>query len=217
MDATLARKTLISIAKRRQKPGAGSTREFLLARTTDMVWPDLSEVFGDLPWAVVGAVATRLYMPERMTRDLDVAVAASDAAVAGEKLRAAGWVRESALTIGGAKWRSPDGDEVDVLEGRAPWWPAALREAQTNRDAQGLPILPLPYLVLMKFQAGRTIDIGDITRILGQASDEQLKETRRLFQQFEPEGLEDLESLIVLGRLELESASSLCDPTAGRL
>ena len=206
MDATLARKTLISIAKRRQKPGAGSSREFLLTRTADMVWPDLSEVFGDLPWAVVGAVATRLYMPERMTKDVDVAVAASDTATAGEKMRAAGWVQEGQLTVGGTIWRSPDGVQVDVLGGRADWWPAALREAQTNRDAQGLPILPLPYLVLMKFQSGRTIDIGDITRILGQAGDEQLGKTRRLFQQFEPEGLEDLESLIVLGRLELDSA-----------
>ena len=72
MNSVLARKTLIDIARRRQKPGAGSSRAFLLARTTHMIWPDLSEIFDDLLWAVVGAVATRLYMPERMTRDLDV-------------------------------------------------------------------------------------------------------------------------------------------------
>ena len=188
MDAALARKTLIRIAKRRQKPGAGSSREFLLTRTADMVWPDLSEIFGDLPWAVVGAVATRLYMPERMTKALDVAVAADDAPSARVKLQDARVA------------------PVKLIEGRASWWLQALQEAQTNRDAQGLPILPLPYLVLMKFQSGRTIDIGDITRILGQASDEQLDKTRRLFQQFESEGLEDLESLIVLGWLELEGA-----------
>jgi hypothetical protein len=206
MDSALARKTLISIALRRQKPGAGSSRAFLLSRTATMIWPDLSDVFGDLSWAVVGAVATRLYMPERMTRDLDVAVHVADADSAHQKLVAAGWVQSGTLSIGGASWRSPDGVEVDILEGTASWWPQALREAQSNRDAQGLPILPLPYLVLMKFQAGRTIDIGDVTRILGQASEAHLEATRRLFRQFEADGLEDLESLVMLGRLELESS-----------
>lgn len=169
-----------------------------------MIWPDLSEVFEDLPWAVVGAVATRLYMPERMTRDLDVVVAFQDCSMAREKLLAAGWTPEGPLTIGGMKWNSPDGTAVDILEGHASWWPQALQEAQSNRDAQGLPILPMPYLVLMKFQAGRVNDIADITRMLGQADSEKLEKTRQLFQQYEAEGLEDLESLIVLGRLELE-------------
>lgn len=204
MNAALTRRMLIDIARRRQKPGAGSTREFLLARTVNMRWPDLSEVFGNLLWAVVGAVATRLYMPERMTQDLDVAVAASDIGVITAKLRSAGWELEGPLTIGGAKWRSTDGTSIDVLEGHAPWWPLALEEAQDNRDMQGLPILPFPYLVLMKFQAGRVNDIADITRMLGQADDEQLNRARRLFQQYEAEGIEDLESLIMLGRLELQ-------------
>ena len=154
MNAALARKTLISIAMRRQKPGAGSSRAFLLTRTAHMKWPDLSEVFGDLPWAVVGAVATRLYMPERMTRDLDVAISAENAATAQSRLKAAGWMPTGELSIGGSSW-SLNGMEVDVLEGQALWWPEALRESRTNLDAQGLPILPLPFLVLMKFQAGR--------------------------------------------------------------
>jgi hypothetical protein len=204
MDSTLVRKTLIDIARRRQKPGAGSSRAFLLARTTFMQWPDLTPVLGDLLWAVVGAVATRLYMPERMTRDLDVAIAFQDSALAHEKLRAAGWIQEGPLTIGGAKWTAPDGTAVDVLEGHASWWPQALTEAQSNRDAQGLPILPLPYLVLMKFQSGRVNDIADVTRMVGQANEPNLEMTRQLFTQHEPDGLEDLESLIVLGRLELE-------------
>lgn len=169
-----------------------------------MQWPDLTPVFGDLPWAVVGAVATRLYMPERMTRDLDVAVAFVNAVIAREKLKAAGWIQEGPLTIGGTKWTSPDGVSVDVLEGYPVWWTQALQEAQSNRDAQGLPILPLPYLVLMKFQAGRVNDIADITRMLGQADDENLEKTRQLFEDYEVDGLEDLESLIILGRLELE-------------
>lgn len=169
-----------------------------------MIWPDLSDVFAELPWAVVGAVATRLYMPERMTRDLDVAIYAGDSIAAHQKLMAADWVQTGQLHIGGTSWRAIDGAELDLIEASAEWWPAALREAQSNRDLQGLPILPLPYLVLMKFQAGRVNDIADITRMLGQANEAQLDDTRRLFLKFDPDGLEDLESLIVLGRLELE-------------
>ena len=56
----------------------------------------------------------------------------------------------------------------------------------------------------MKFRAGRTTDIGDITRMLGLADEQSLEATRLLFEQVEPDGLEDLESLIELGRWELE-------------
>ena len=39
-----------------------------------ITWPDLRIVLQGIRWAVVGAVATRAYMPERMTRDLDILV-----------------------------------------------------------------------------------------------------------------------------------------------
>jgi len=205
--AQLTRRIIIDIARRRQRPGTGSTRSFLRERTAKMIWPDLSQVLRDVPWAVVGAVATRLYMPERATRDLGVAVTTHDAAAAQAKLAAAGWVKLGALSIGGSSWASPDGVQVDVLEGHAAWWPTAIADAQTNRDAQGLPILPLPYLVLMKFQSGRTVDIGDITRILGQAEASALQATREMFKNYEPDGIEDLESLIALGQLEMTDGS----------
>lgn len=172
-----------------------------------MKWPDLKQVLGDTPFAVVGAVATRLYAPERHTRDLVVAVAPADAESVHEKLRTAGWQNTGQLTIGGSSWRSIQGEEVDVIEGQEAWWVQAISEAQANLDAQGLPILPMPYLVLMKFQSGRTIDIGDITRMLGQADQSALDATRDLFLQCEGcEGkdLEDLESLIQLGQLEMQ-------------
>jgi hypothetical protein len=200
----LARKTIIDIARRRQRPGSGSSREFLQARTTFMQWPDVISVLQDTPFAVVGAVATRMYAPERHTRDLDITILPDNAKVAREKFRKAGWTQTAQLSIGGSSWRSPDGDEVDILEGREEWWPEAIAAAQENRDAQGLPILPLPYLALMKFQSGRSIDIGDITRMLGQADAVALNETRILFSKFDAEGMDDLESLITLGRMEMQ-------------
>ncbi len=43
-----------------------------------MQWPDLTPVLSPILWAVVGATATRLYMPERYTRNLEIAVGLQD-------------------------------------------------------------------------------------------------------------------------------------------
>ncbi|MCS6859068.1 MAG: hypothetical protein NZT92_01960 [Abditibacteriales bacterium] len=64
---TEQRRALIMLAQRRQHAGAGSRREFLLGRTANVQWLDLTSVLSPIGWAVVGAVATRHYMPERMT------------------------------------------------------------------------------------------------------------------------------------------------------
>lgn len=63
-------------------------------------------------------------------------------------------------------------------------------------------ILPFPYLILMKFNASRTIDLGDITRMLGLASEANREQVRTLFRRYAPADLDDLESLILLGKLE---------------
>ncbi len=167
-------------------------------------WPDLTDVLAPIPWAVVGAAATRLYMPERLTRDLDIALGVEDAEAAYGKLGSAGYTMAGTLSIGGTRWESPEGAPIDIIEGREPWWQDALRTAQTNRDDQGLPVLPLPYLVLMKFQASRTVDLGDITRMLGLANEDALAEVRNVFHQYAPGDMADLESLIMLGKLEME-------------
>lgn len=196
------RHTLIDIARRHQRAGAGSLPAFLAQRTVEMAWTDLTPILAPIHWAVVGAAATRLYMPERITRDLDVAIQAEDAHAARKKLADARFVHQGDLSIGGSTWQSPDGQWIDVIEAREAWWRDALTAAQSNRDAQGLPILPLPYLVLMKFQSGRAQDVADVTRMLGLAEPAALTATRALFKQYAPTDLDDLESLIALGRLE---------------
>jgi hypothetical protein len=204
IDKAEVRETLIRIALRHSRPGAGSPKAFLLQRTYDMDVPDLRPVLDPIPWAVVGAVAARHYMPERMTRDLDIAVWHEDTQAAHDRLAAAGFSYTGQLTIGGSSWQPPEGLPLDVVELRAPWARQALQEAHTNRDPHGLPILPLPYLVLMKFESGRLVDMADLSRMLGQASDDQLAQVRQLFAKLRPGDLEDLESLIYLGRLELQ-------------
>jgi hypothetical protein len=198
------RKTLIRLAQKNQKPGTGSTRRFLLERTARMEWPDLTSILGNIPWAAVGAVATRAYMPERVTADLDVAVRVQDAPEIRRRLDAAGYRREGELTIGGAGWDTPDGQHIDVLEVEEPWLQSGILHASSHRDPQGLPVLPLPHLVLMKYRAGRLQDTADVGRMLGQASDDQLAETRALFRDQARDDLEDLESLIQLGKMEMQ-------------
>ena len=168
-----------------------------------MVWFDLSSVLTSIPWAVAGAAATRLYMPERMTYDLDVVVRQQDAKEARQKFNEAGFIYLGELSIGGSTWRIPDGQLIDVIEVQEAWWTDALYEARTNRDGQDLPVLPLRYLVLMKFQSGRVQDIADISRMLGQADAVALDAWRSLFKRYASADIADLESLIMLGKLEV--------------
>lgn len=164
-------------------------------------WPDLTGILAGLPWAVVGAVATRAYMPERSTQDLDILVASEVAQEVRARLERAQFQKVQELAIGGVTWRSPSGHLVDVIESRAQWAPQALQHLV--RDPQGLPVLALPYLILMKVESGRAQDLADAARMLGLASEELREESRRVFHHHAADALEDLESLITLGKLEM--------------
>lgn len=196
------RSRVLEIARRRQQPGRGSSREFLRRRTAMRKWPDLTEILREVPWATVGGVAMRHYAPERATVDLDVLIPSNQAEAARERLKQAGFRYEGELTVGNSTWVAPDGTPVDALEADAPWLGEALRQAQQNRDLQGLPVLPMPYFVLMTLRSGRTVDIADITRMLGLADGAVLEEVRATVWQWEPDAIEDIESMILLGRME---------------
>ena len=166
--------------------------------------PDLKSALRGLRWALTGAAAARLYMPERATVDVDIVVNGSDAAAAREALRAAGYDYRSELGIGGSSWSSPGGVPIDVIELSYPWTDTALEAASRNLDPRDLPVLPLAYLVLMKLEAGRVQDIADITRMLGQADDDAIKAVRRAIADYAPDDADDVESLIALGRMEFD-------------
>lgn len=178
---SLPRRILIEMARRRQRPGTGSDRTFLRQRTARMTFPDLTPILESIPWATVGAAATRLYMPERTTQDLDITIRLADAPQVRQRLTAAGFTYRGELSVGGSSWLTPEGFMIDVLECQEPWFDQAVAEAARNRDLQGLPVLPLPYLVLLKFQAGRVQDLADITRMLGQAEEAALTSVRAAF------------------------------------
>ena len=114
------RRFMIDMVLRNGKPGTGSSHEFMRRRTAMNPWPDLRHILKGIDWAIVGGVATRAYMPERMTKDLDILVHDDDAEIVIAKLKEAGYRIESQLAIPGVLMLSPEGVEVDVLLGVIP-------------------------------------------------------------------------------------------------
>ena len=165
-------------------------------------WPDLRPILKGIDWAIVGGVATRAYMPERMTKDLDILVHHRDGDAVIAKLKEASYRVSSQLAVPGYLMLSPEGVEVDVLFGDYPWLRKAL--AHPAKDPAGYPVIEMPYLVLLKMAAQRAQDWADASRILGWASDAELDEVRGVVARYAPEDSEDLESLIFLGRKEQE-------------
>lgn len=199
MDVNTRRK-FIEIVKRRTKHGSGSNTTFLITRTWSYPVTNLTTLI-TVPFVIVGGVATRLYMPERMTLDIDILIHDDRSTQLYQNLaQTAKLIGE--LSIGGTTWRLPDDTLLDILTSDQPWVNAALK--QPNFSPDGQPVIDLPYLVLMKLAASRATDIGDITRMLGQASDSTLAEVRAVIKTYDRESLEDLESLIQLGKLEFD-------------
>jgi len=169
------------------------------------IWPDLRPILNGLDWLVVGGVATRNYMPERMTRDLDILVREKDSGAVVAKMESAGYKLEARLSIPGVLMLSPTGVEVDVLFGNTPWLEEALKTAAT--DPAGYPTIALPYLILLKMDAQRAQDWADVSRMLGWASEAALENVREVFRKYAPQDVEDLESLIFIGKKEREPKS----------
>ena len=163
-------------------------------------WPDLRPILKGIDWVIVGGVATRAYMPERMTKDLDILVHQNDKDTVLARLKQAGYQIIESLTIPGYSLSSPEGAEVDVLFGDDTWLKDALQ--QPVLDPTGYPVIGLPYLILLKMGAQRTQDWADVSRMLGLASDSDLDEVRAVVVKYTPEDSEDLESLIFIGKQE---------------
>ena len=194
------RRTYLSISERLIKPGTGTHPSVLRERTSRYGLPDLERYLADVPYVIVGGLATRLYMQERMTLDVDVLVAPANAEVAEAALARAGCERIGNLTIGGSTWRLPDGSSLDLIALQEPWTDDAVVNAVTGDD--NLPYIALPFLVVMKLRSSRVQDLADITRMLGGASDEELELIRQAVRRWLPEDIDDLESMIRLGEQE---------------
>jgi hypothetical protein len=196
------RKTFIQLVKKRVKPRTGSSLHFLDQRSWNNFVVNLNSIIKRAPFVIVGGVATRLYMPERMTVDLNILIKAKDVALVYKDLEVAGSQKQNDLSISASEWTLSDGTSLDVLEGEETWVEAAVDSPNYSPD--GLPVIALPYLVLIKLRAGRSQDLADVSRMLGGATTDQLQAVREVINQYLPTAKEDLESLIILGKLERE-------------
>ena len=196
------RRILIEMSLRKQKPGTGSSHEFMRRRTAVHPWPDLQPILEGIDWVLIGGVATRAYMPERVTKDMGILVRDSDGPEAIERLKRAGYTVMSRLAVPGYLLKSREGIELDVLFGKYRWLEEALTHPE--HDAAGYPVIGFPYLVTLKMAANRGRDLGDLTTMLGWASDEALSQVRNVVARYTPEDSDDLESLIFIGKKEQE-------------
>jgi len=194
------RKQFINLVIKYVKKGSGSSLEFLNSRSWTYPVTNLNDIIKQAALVVVGGVETRLYMPERMTLGLDILVRDEDAQLVYEDLENAKGQKIGDLSIAGTQWRLADGTSLVVWAFDGNWVVEAINSP--NYAPDGLPVIDLPYLVLMKLIAGRSQDIADISRMLGVAEDWQLGRARIAIGRYLPSALEDLESLVVLGRLE---------------
>jgi hypothetical protein len=76
------------------------------------------------------------------------------------------------LSSTGSQWQLEDGTSLDVLEGNAPRLKVAIQNP--NYAPNGLPVIKLTYLILMKLKSGRSQDLADISRMVGGATEFQL-------------------------------------------
>ena len=160
----------------------------------------------DIPYAVVGGVATRMYMPERTTADIDLLVEPENFERAISQLIENGYERkkqplgftDTRLDLIGQRMISSR--PVDVRSSTQPWIHDAV--ASVRWENETLPIVDLPYLVALKLDASRSVDQGDLSRMLGFASDEDLERVRAVVRRMLPADVDDLEQYILLGRYE---------------
>ncbi|PSM48427.1 hypothetical protein C7Y66_14480 [Chroococcidiopsis sp. CCALA 051] len=206
-DAAAWRKQFIALVMKRIKPGSGSSLEFLKSRTWNNPVTDIKSYLALTPFVIIGGVATRLYMVERSTSDLDILVLKENATRAERELKAAGAKFSGSLNFGGTSWQLPDGSSLDVIESGEPWAKDAIQNP--NYSPNGLPVISLPYLVITKLQASRSQDLADISRMLGGAESEVLQQVRNAVKTYASDAVEDLEALIEAGKMEYQVATAL--------
>jgi hypothetical protein len=142
-------------------------------------------------------------MPERTTADLDLLIEPEHFNAALEQLALKGYRREPRplrfvnTRLGLIGQRLIAETPLDILSSDQNWVVEAV--ATARKDDVGMPIVDLPYLVALKLDASRGIDQGDLTRMLGFASDADLTRVREIVGRLLPTDRDDLEQYIAIG------------------
>jgi hypothetical protein len=80
---------------------------------------------------------------------------------------------------------------IDLMTSTEDWLREATMDPPRPLGAQE-PVVALPFLVLMKLDASRSVDQGDLTRMLGLADEKTLTATRDVATRYLPSDLNDL-------------------------
>lgn len=210
MKPALARRKMIEIARRRRSRGAGSDVRLLMSAPWSPLAVNLTQLFAGISYVVIGGFATRLYMPERFTKDIDVLVAARYYDAATVRLRQAKWhatghlrFPDSSLGLHGDLWTLNEAS-LDLITSDKRWAEEACSTPAI--DQSGNHTILLPYLVLMKLDSGRPQDTADVSRMIALADAVTVEIVRDVLRRHarDSETLEDFESLLEIGRWELE-------------
>ncbi len=199
------RKLYRHLGRRSPQPGSGTALSVMRARTWTYPVPDLRPLI-HAPYAITGGVATRLYMQERESNDLDILVHASDSGRVGADLCRAGASFMQGHPAGGSRWLLPCGSALDVLALADAWVDEALSNPQYAPDGQ--PVVSLSVLVVMKLTSCKRFDWGDLARLVGDLDDGTLAPIRGDVARHISDAADDLEWLIERGRLEYTAPAS---------
>jgi hypothetical protein len=100
----------------------------------------------------------------------------------------------SQLALSGETWSRAGSPPLDLLWSDDEWAEEAVAEARP--DANGARVVSLAHLILMKLDASRGIDQGDLSRMLGLAAEAALDTVRNTIARHMPDAHEDVESYI---------------------
>lgn len=198
-------------ALRLRTRGSGSDLDRLMAGPRSNAGLVASKFFGDIPVMLIGAHAANVYMPARNTTDVDFLVPNDRFRDAESALAAAEWRRSRSLAfpnanlgLFGSAWNHPKtNEELDVLSSPQHWVQAAF-DAPISRAQDGVRVLPLPYLVLMKLDSARTTDQGDLGRMLGRLGDDDVEKIAAVVTKHyaDPQAADDIRQYAEIGRWE---------------
>ena len=115
MTPTQRRKLIISMVNRRVKPGCGSSIELLKSRTWTQTLPDLKKIIKKTPYVITGGIATKLYMAEVYSSNLDIFVLSEDAELITQELQDYNAYFLQDWDYGGTLWVFPDDTLFSVI------------------------------------------------------------------------------------------------------
>lgn len=104
----------------------------------------------------VESMASAHYQPARFTEAIDLMVLAEEATAVEQALRTAGWSQLGVISFGGSSWQSAKGESIDLLHAPDQSWVAAALDAPV-KTPEGLQIIDLPYLIILKLSATRAV------------------------------------------------------------